>query len=204
MVLCTPQDYGVERPLMQIVEGRVGSRCRHYLTTAFCQGVGQGYEMPVRLACSQHAQGHAVDARDRQRLPPGSEGRLAQRDLLLCNGGADHILEPQGRLGGVRGSGHHDIDQPRFPGRCIRINHENRQAARDHRSAKGTDAVGGIRQARVEDHGFQRPVDQGLNCTGQGTGGQGAPAERVQALAQGADKAVVRCDDQYARIGTQG
>ena len=77
MVLGTPEDHGVERPLMQIVEGRVRRRGRHHLATALGQGVGQGYEMPVRLAGGQHPQGCGVDPREHQRLPPGSEGRLA-------------------------------------------------------------------------------------------------------------------------------
>jgi len=50
VILGAPQDGGVERPLMQIVEGGVGRRRGDHLAAEVGQGIGQGEEMPVRLA----------------------------------------------------------------------------------------------------------------------------------------------------------
>ncbi len=203
MILGAPQHGGVERPLVQIVEGGVGRRRGDNVAAERRQGVGEGEEPTVGLARGEDAQRRLIGFGDRQRIAPGREGGLSQGDFLLGDRGADQMFEPERGLGRVRRRRHRDLDRSRLPPDRLRTDGEHRQAAGGHRPAHRLDAGLGVGDAAVEDDRLERPVDQDLHRASQRARRHRPPADGVETLAQGPDQAIVRGDDQNARIGSQ-
>ena len=203
MILRPPQDGGIERPLMQIVEGRVGGRGRHHLAAARDQGIGQGQKAMIGLARREDPQRRHVNHCRGQGGPARREGGLALDHLLPGDGGTHQMFQPQGGLHGVGRRRHDDVRPGRRRIAIARAHGHHRQASRQDGVVQGGDRGRHAGSARIDDGRLDRQVGQAGEGGGQGPGRDRGPAQGVEPLAQGPDQIVVRRDNQNTRIETQ-
>ena len=195
-----PQNSGVERGLVQIVEGRVGRGGSDDLGALGHQGVGQGQETGVDAAGDQHLQRLRLAVAQIQRGAADGEGLLAQAEFFFGDRGAHQMLEAQGglgRMGGLRGR---QIDAG---GRGRRADRDDGQAAVSGCGRQELRELLGVWMAQIDDGRLDRIVGQGGGCSRQAAGRQRAPANGVEALAKRAKTIIGLSDNQNTRNQAQ-
>ena len=200
MVLGAPQDGGVERAFVQIVESGVGGGRSDDLDAGGGEGVGQGQKPALGHAGGQDAQRRPFAAAGLQINAASGEGGAAQMEFFFGYRGAGHLLQPQRRLGGVGRQRHGQIRV--HDGTARRADNHDRQTARLGRRPQPRHDVVGER-IEIDHGGVQREVLQDSLGRRQVASGDGGPAEGVQPSHQRPEPTVLGRQDQYTRIESQ-
>ena len=203
-VVAGPQHHGVERALVQIVEGRIGREGAHHLCAAAGERIGQGQELRRRLADGQHAERRGVDVGGLEGAVLLGEGFLAELVLLLGHGHPHQVLQAQDRLGRMQRRGQDQVEiQILIIGRA---DGHHGQAARRAGGLQPPRQGAGLRPAavQIDDRRLDLEVGQGRDARIGPPGGDRAPAEAVEPLGQRTGQSIVSRDDQDTRLDACG
>ncbi len=201
-IVARPEHHGVEDPLMQVVEGRIGGEGPHDVRPVAQQGVVQRQELRRRFADRQHAIGADVDLRRVELAAELGESFRAEIELLLGDGRPDQGLKPHRGLGRMQRGGQRHVEAVGFQDRIRIADGDDRQAARrtgrleTPREAQGFFA----HAAQVDNRPFDLQVRDGRDGGEAPTGCDRAPAKPVQSLGEGTRQGVVARNNQNARL----
>ena len=205
LVVAGPQHHGVEGPLVQIVEGRIGGEGAHHVGPAAGQGVGQGQELRGRLADRQDAERLGLRLGQVQPAAAIAEGGEAQLELLLGDGGADQGLQAQHGLGRMQRRRQGQVEGLAVGLRARLADGDHRQAARGHGGLQSTRQRLGVGPGafQVDDHRFDIEIAQGGEGGVGTTRGDGPPAELVEPFGQRPGPRIVARHDQDSGVHRQ-